>query len=309
MRGADAVGTGVAAADDDDVLVLRRDLVGDLVAGAHVVGLGEVLHGEVHAREVAAGDRQLARDHGTGGDDHGVVATSQFVPGDVDADVHSGAEAGALRRHLLEALVDVPLLHLEVGDAVAQQAADAVVALEDGDGVSGARQLLGRGEAGGAGADDGDGLAGEASGRVRLHPSAGEGLVDDRHLDLLDGDSRLVDAEDAGGLARRRAQTTRELREVVRGVQPLDGRVALAAPGEVVPLGDEVAERAALVAERHAAVHAAAGLATQLGGVTLLVHLFPVHEPHRNRAAGGQFAIRGLQESLGVSHRSPPSLE
>ena len=94
-----------------------------------------------------------------------------------------------------------------------------------------------------------------------------------------------------------------------RCMEPFDGLPALAPPGEVVPLRNEVAERAALVAERHAAVHAAAGLASELGGVTLLVHLFPVHEPHRNRAAGGQFAIRGLQESLGVSHRSPPSLE
>jgi hypothetical protein len=42
----------------------------------------------------------------------------------------------------------VALLHLELGDAVAQQAADAVGALVDGDGVSGAGELLGGGEAG-----------------------------------------------------------------------------------------------------------------------------------------------------------------
>ena len=83
----------------------------------------------------------------------------------------AGAEAGALGLHLVEARLEVLLLHLEVGDAVAQQAADAVVALVDGDGVAGARELLGGGEAGGAGADDGDGLAGEALRRVRLHPA------------------------------------------------------------------------------------------------------------------------------------------
>ena len=59
----------------------------------------------------------------------------------------------------------------------------------------------------------------------------------------------------------RRAQPTGELREVVGRVQALDGRAALVAPGEVVPLRDQVAERAAVVAERDAAVHAAAGLA------------------------------------------------
>ena len=54
----------------------------------------------------------------------------------------------------------MPLLHLEVGDAVAEQAADAVGALEDGDGVPGAGELLRGGQAGGPGADDRHRLAG-----------------------------------------------------------------------------------------------------------------------------------------------------
>ena len=87
------------------------------------------------------------------------------------ADLDAGAEARALGLHLREARLEVLLLHLEVGDAVAQQAADAVVALEHGDRVAGAGELLGGGEAGGAGADDGDGLAGEALRRVRGRPS------------------------------------------------------------------------------------------------------------------------------------------
>ena len=78
-----------------------------------------------------------------------------------------GAELGALRAHLLDAAVDVPLLHLELGDAVAQQAADAVGALVHRDRVAGPGQLLGGGETRRAGADDGDGLAGEALGRLR----------------------------------------------------------------------------------------------------------------------------------------------
>ena len=45
----------------------------------------------------------------------------------------------ALLAHLLEAPVDDPLLELEVGNAVAEQAADAVALLEDRDGVTGAR--------------------------------------------------------------------------------------------------------------------------------------------------------------------------
>ena len=48
----------------------------------------------------------------------------------------------ALGLHLLEAAVDNVLFQLEVGNAVAQQAADAVIFLIDGDRVSGAAQLL-----------------------------------------------------------------------------------------------------------------------------------------------------------------------
>ena len=57
-----------------------------------------------------------------------------------------------------------------------------------------------------------------------------------------------------------RAQPTGELGEVVGRVQPLDRGVPVVAPDQVVPLRDDVAQRAALVAERDAAVHAAAGL-------------------------------------------------
>ena len=59
----------------------------------------------------------------------------------------AGAELGALGLHLREAAIEVALLHLELGDAVAEQAADAVGPLEHDDAVPGARELLGGGEA------------------------------------------------------------------------------------------------------------------------------------------------------------------
>src|SRR4029079_19165157 len=84
--------------------------------------------------------------------------------------------------------------------------------------------------------------------------------VDDRDLDVLDGHRIAVDADDARSLTWRRAQPSGELREVVRLVQPLDGVGPVIPPDEVVPLWDQVAQRATLVTERDAAVHAAAGL-------------------------------------------------
>jgi hypothetical protein len=172
--------------------------------------------------------------------------------------------------------------------------------------VPGARELLRGREARGARTDHSDGLAREPLGRMRLDPVVRPGLVDDRHLDLLDRHGRLVDAEHARALAGCRTQATSELREVVRGVQAFDGLASLAPARVVVPLRDEVAERAALVTERHTTVHAAASLTAERRGVALLVDLFPVHESQGDRPACGQLALPRLQESLGVSHRSPP---
>src|SRR5690606_39887584 len=77
---------------------------------------------------------------------------------------------------------------------------------------------------------------------------------------------------------------------------------------QVVPLGDQVPQRTAVVAERDTAVHAAAGLGLQgLVRELVLVDLFPVQQPQRNRAPGGQLPLGVLQKSLRISHVRPPS--
>ena len=75
----------------------------------------------------------------------------------------------------------------------------------------------------------------------------------------------LLDLQHARRLARRGAEPPRELGEVVRPVQLVDRFPPPVAVDEVVPVGDQVAERAAVVAERDAALHAARRLLTQLG--------------------------------------------
>ena len=67
VRRADAVGAGVAAADHDDVLARRQDLVRHRVAGDDLVLLRQELHREVDAGELAAGHRQVARLLGAAG--------------------------------------------------------------------------------------------------------------------------------------------------------------------------------------------------------------------------------------------------
>ena len=172
----------------------------------------------------------------------GVVAVAQLPPVSVAADVDAGAEDRALAAHLVQAPVEVLLLHLELGDAVAQQAADLVGPLVDRDRVAGPGQLLGGGEAGRARSRSRrpscPRATPAAAGRTQPDSQARSMIAD---LDVLDRHRVLVDAEHAGGLARRRAQPAGELREVVGRVQPLDRAVPVVAPDQVVPLRDDVA--------------------------------------------------------------------
>ena len=160
VAGAQAIGAGVAAADDHDALAGGQDLIRHLVAFAAAVLLRQELHREVDAVQLAAGDVQVARLLGAAGQQDGVELLAQILHRDVAAHVGTGLETHSLGAHLLDAAVDEVLLHLEIRDAVAQQAADAVVLLEDRDVVAGARQLLRGGQARGTGADHRDALAG-----------------------------------------------------------------------------------------------------------------------------------------------------
>ena len=166
-------------------------------------------------------------------------------------------------------------------------------------------QLLRRGHAGRAGADDGHGLPGLPARRVGDHPPLVPGTVDDRVLDLFDRDSvALADLQHARRLARRRAQPAGELGEVVRRVQLADRILEAAVVDEVVPVGDQVAQRTAVVAEGHAAVHAARTLLAQLGlGARELELLVVVHA--FGRIPLGDVTALDLQEAAELAHQRP----
>ncbi len=159
----------------------------------------------------------------------------------------------------------------------------------------------------GPGSDHRDPLARAHGWEVGRDPALVPGAVDDRDLDLLDRDRVGVDAEHARRLARRRAQAPGELGEVVGGVQAVDRVAPVVAVDEVVPVGDEVAERAAVVAERDAAVHAAAGLLLERLAGERLVDLPPVEQAHRHRPARRGLATP-LEESGGLTHRATSPL-
>ena len=311
MRGAQAVGAGVAAADDDHLLALGGDrrlavVALDVIARGKAVGPRQVFHRLVDALEVTAGNRQIPARGRAAGQHHRVELLAQLLRGDVDTDVDPGTELGALGAHLLQTPVDVTLLHLELGDAVPQQSADAIVPLEHGDRVPRAGELLSSGQPGRPGTDNGNGLARQPIRRQRHHPALGEGVVDDLDLDLLDRDRILIDAQHARALTRRRTQPTGELGEIVGRVQPLDGVVPTAGAHLVVPLRDQVAQRTTVVTERDTAIHTAGGLLGERVVGEVLVDLFPVTQPQIHGPPLRRLPMRVLEKTAGIRHRRPP---
>ena len=60
----------------------------------------------------------------------GMACAQQRIYRQCRANLNAGAECDTLRTHLLDAAIDQMLLHLEVRDTVAQQAADTVILLK-----------------------------------------------------------------------------------------------------------------------------------------------------------------------------------
>src|SRR5439155_8117301 len=114
-------------------------------------------------------------------------------------------------------------------------------------------------------ADDGDPTAGRMRRTLRAHPAFFPGLVGDGVLDRLDADRIVVDAQDARFLARRRTDAPGELGEVVGRVQHLYRALPVLPVNEIVPVRNDVVDRAAALAEGDAAIHAACAL--HAGGV------------------------------------------
>jgi hypothetical protein len=193
--------------------------------------------------------------------------------------------------HLLDAAVDDVLFQFEVGDAVAQQAADAIVFLIDGDRVAGAAQLLRCRQSGWTAADNGDFLSGGLRGRLGLNPAFVPGALDDAAFNELDGNGGLIDAQHAGGFAGSGADAAGELGEVVGRVEAANGALPAAVVDQVVPVGDQVIDGAAGVAKGYTAIHATGALLALFFLGEWIVNFEPVHKAIFDLAPSGLFAL------------------
>ena len=149
-------------------------------------------------------------------------------------------------------------------------------------------EQVGHGQACGTCADDRHGLARAGRGRHGMNGAALVTVFHDGALVFLDRDRVTRDvAAGAGRLAQGGADPARELRVSVRGDQSVHGQIPLALIDQVVPLGDQVVQRAAAehaaqlnaaLAEGDAAVHAACALGLLLVGVQRDVKLVKISD-------------------------------
>ena len=291
MRRAQAIRARIAAADDDHRLAGRQDRFRFVLGIALVamVLLRQEFHREMDALQLAPGDRKIARLLRAHRQDHGLILALEIVQ---RSNVRVGDELDAFGRHLLHAPVDPLLLHFEVGDAVAQQAADTVAFFEHRDPMARARQLLRGRQARRTGTDHRHALAGADRRRLGLHPAFLERVIDNRALDHFDGDRRLIDAQHARGLARSGTDAAGELRKIVGRMQHAHRRAPPVAIDQIIPVRNDVVQRAPGVAERHAAVHAAGPLRADLVERKLLVDLEPVIDAFFDRPAAREVPAR-----------------
>ena len=255
-----AVGSGIPAADDDDVLSARGDLGGRIehVACEAAILLHEIWHREMHTAQATTRRVEVARVVGAARQQDCIELAAQDVDSDVNADVHRMTEVYPFGRELLDPPVEHALLELEFRNTVPQQTAGAVVLFQHRDGVTEAAELLRRSESSRPRAYHRDASPGLAARRTRRNPSFGETTIRNGLLDVANGDRLLDDAKDACRFAGRRTEPAGEFGEIVGCMQRIARLSPAATEHEVVPLGNDVAHRApgVALAEWHATIHA-----------------------------------------------------
>ena len=261
----------------------------------------------MHPGQGAARHSQLPAIRSAAGEHDRIRSGPQLLDPEIDPDLHPDPEARALGPQLIKAPVKPALLHPELRDPVAQQAPDPIGPLVDHHVVTGPGELLGGRQPGRTRTDHGDHAPGPSRRPQRGEPPPSTGVIDDPQLHLLDRDRIGVDRQHAGVLARGRAQRAGELGEVVRGVQPIRRTPPLTPPDQLVPVRDQIPQRATRVTKRHPAVHTP----TRLHPLLLIPHrhanLAPIPQAQLDRTPPRRLPRRA-QKPHQVAHGRSPRL-
>ena len=277
IRGAVAVAPRVAAADHDHVLAGRQNLILDRVSLIAGILLRQEFHREMDSLEVAAGDRQIAALRRPAGQQDRIELVAQLRRwGHSRRHSHcSGTRPLRLsicriRRQTCD------FSSLKSGMPYINSPPGRFGPLEDRHLMAGPIQLLGGGQSGRAGADHGHALAAARLAAARARANLRRSPDRQSPFDLLDRHRVFVDPQHASRFAWGRANAPREFGEIIRRLQPLQSLAPMIAIHQIVPVGDDVPQRAAGVAERHAAIHAPGALLLQLLGPEHLEKLVEV---------------------------------
>src|SRR5690606_18860061 len=230
------------------------------------------------------------------------VAHQHALTTDLDAHASEHCAASA----------DDPLLQLELRDAEGQQTADLRVAVEHHRGHAVPHQHVGAAQAGRAGADHRDALAGRHHPGQVGAPAHGEGGVGDVLLHRADGhraETGLVQGAGALAQAVLRTDAAADFRQGVGLVAELGGGQDVALRHQLQPVGNVVVYRALPLAVGVAAFQAAVGLLAGLVGLEGFVDLHEVLLAYPQQLFPGVLAIHFEELEVVVqtfSHVSKP---
>ena len=271
------------------------------VALLHVITWRQILHCLVNALQLSAWHWQIAPLRCTAGQHHCIMRCHQHINVNVVTNCSINPKFCSLLCHLLNASVNMSLFHFEFGNAVTQQTADAIIALQHHHIVSGTCELLCCSQACRTRTDDGNTLASLVSRNKWSNPAFVPRTINNFDFNLLDRNWILIDTQNACRLARCRTQTASELRKIICCMQAVKCVTPIIAVYQVVPVGNQVAKRAAIVAKRNAAIHAPARLMLQVISRKCFVDLAPVCNTHWYRATLWRGALP-INKSCWLTH-------
>ncbi|KAI6759055.1 hypothetical protein HG531_013816 [Fusarium graminearum] len=218
-RGSDTIVTSVTTTNDNNVLVLGRDVsvVTKLGVEKRLGVLVKELHSVVNTLELAALDREVTSNSSTSCNNNNVMAGPKVAERWMTllTNCNTGLEDDTLVRHEIGTALDNTLVELHVGNTVHEETTQAVSSLIDSDKVTSAVELVSSSQTSRAGSNDRDSLASADLRRLRNHPTLLETPINDSTLDRFDADRVFVDTQNTSTLARSRADTAGELGEVV----------------------------------------------------------------------------------------------
>src|SRR5580658_6122654 len=262
-----AIHAGIAAAQDDDVLVAHVDEPRACVRKSKLTidVRHEIRQRLVHARQILARESALDVRVSAHPQEHRVEFPHEIIERKIAADLHPQAKLDPHPLHDLAALLDDVLFELERRNTEGEESPDLRVTVEHHRCDAVAHQDIGAAESGGPRTDDGDALVGAYDARQVRLPALLERLVSDVLFDRADAHRAEAVIQGAGAFAQPvlRADPAADFGQGIGLMRQFRRLEQLAGIDQREPVRNVVVNRTFPFAERITAGETASGL---LGG-------------------------------------------